>query len=174
MLDMKKFGNYIAHQRKCAHLTQEALAEKLCLTRQAISKYERGDSFPDIAIVLRLAKLFNLTVEELITAEEIKNETNNIDNAIQIINAVDYNTPDIPTLEKIVPYVDTTAKELLLKKIIDGECDWRLLNALLPHMETAMQQVEAAVIDGALPREAMRCIHTYIWKEHTHAHPNPP
>ena len=48
MFDIKKFGAYTSKLRKKADMTQSELAERLNLTRQAISKYECGDSFPDI------------------------------------------------------------------------------------------------------------------------------
>lgn len=46
MFDTKKFGAYIARKRKNLDMTQAELAEKLNLTRQAISKYEVGDASP--------------------------------------------------------------------------------------------------------------------------------
>ncbi len=46
MFDTRKFGAFLARLRKNADMTQSELADKLNLTRQAISKYERGDSFP--------------------------------------------------------------------------------------------------------------------------------
>ena len=57
MFDTKKFGIFLARQRKNADLTQSELAEKLNLTRQAISKYELGDSFPDISILIQIAEI---------------------------------------------------------------------------------------------------------------------
>ncbi|WP_374992218.1 helix-turn-helix transcriptional regulator [Paenibacillus sp. LHD-38] len=47
-MDIKKFGAYISKLRKEHDLTQSKLAESLNVTRQAVSKWEMGDSFPDI------------------------------------------------------------------------------------------------------------------------------
>jgi len=66
MFDIKKFGAYISRLRKKADMTQSELAERLKLTRQAISKYECGDSFPDISILIEVADVFDITIDELI------------------------------------------------------------------------------------------------------------
>ncbi|MDD3415542.1 MAG: helix-turn-helix transcriptional regulator [Lachnospiraceae bacterium] len=68
MFDIKKFGAYISRLRKKADMTQSELAEQLNLTRQAISKYECGDSFPDISILIEIADVFNITLDELISS----------------------------------------------------------------------------------------------------------
>ena len=66
MFDTKKFGAYISRLRKKADMTQSELAEQLNLTRQAISKYECGDSFPDISILIEIADVFGITLDNLI------------------------------------------------------------------------------------------------------------
>jgi len=68
MFDIKKFGAYISRLRKKADMTQSELAEQLNLTRQAISKYECGDSFPDISILIEVANVFGITLDELISS----------------------------------------------------------------------------------------------------------
>ena len=45
MFDTAKFGAYIASLRKAADMTQSELGDRLGLTRQAISRYECGESF---------------------------------------------------------------------------------------------------------------------------------
>jgi transcriptional regulator with XRE-family HTH domain len=47
-------------------MTQSELAERLNLTRQAISKYECGDSFPDITILIVLSEIFSISLDDLI------------------------------------------------------------------------------------------------------------
>jgi len=62
----KKFGAYITAKRKDAGMTQSGLAQKLNLTRQSISKYETGECFPDISIIIQIAEIFGITIDELI------------------------------------------------------------------------------------------------------------
>lgn len=70
MFDSKKFGAYLSRLRINADMTQSELADRLNLTRQAISKYEVGDSFPDISTILSISKIFNVTTDELIQSGE--------------------------------------------------------------------------------------------------------
>ena len=53
MFDTMKFGKALSTLRKQADMTQNEVADRLNLSRQAISKYERGESFPDISILIR-------------------------------------------------------------------------------------------------------------------------
>jgi transcriptional regulator with XRE-family HTH domain len=66
MFDVKKIGANISRLRKKADLTQSEVAERLNLTRQAISKYECGDSFPDISVLIEIADMFDITLDDLI------------------------------------------------------------------------------------------------------------
>ena len=53
----------IAALRKSARLTQAELAERLNYSDKAISKWERGDSIPDVIVLSELASLFSVTVD---------------------------------------------------------------------------------------------------------------
>lgn len=66
MFDVKKFGANISRLRKKADMTQSEVAERLNLTRQAISKYECGDSFPDISVLIEIANMYDISLDELI------------------------------------------------------------------------------------------------------------
>jgi len=66
VFDIKKFGEYVALMRKSAGMTQTVFAERLCLTRQSISLYETGECFPDISIVIQIAEIFDITIDELV------------------------------------------------------------------------------------------------------------
>ena len=58
-------GNKISDLRKKENLSQEKLAEKLGVTRQTISKWELGETAPDILQAKELAKIFNVSLDEL-------------------------------------------------------------------------------------------------------------
>ncbi len=68
MFDADLFCANLSTLRRNADMTQSELADKLNLTRQAISRYEKGDSFPDISILVKIAEIFNLSIDELIGA----------------------------------------------------------------------------------------------------------
>ena len=63
---MKTLGNKIAENRKLKKMTQEELANKLNVSAQAVSKWENDLSIPDLPILIELADLFNVTLDELI------------------------------------------------------------------------------------------------------------
>lgn len=60
-------ANNIASLRIANNMTQLALAEKLCYSDKAISKWERGESVPDISVLKQIADLFGVTVDYIIT-----------------------------------------------------------------------------------------------------------
>lgn len=66
MLDYKKIGQFIYEERKKLNITQEELGELLFVTRQAISKWERGKCMPDYDSLLRLSKIFSTSIDEII------------------------------------------------------------------------------------------------------------
>lgn len=64
------FGRYIFQKRKKASLSQKQLAEVLFVTESAVSKWERGVSYPDISLVAPLCVALNISEHELITATD--------------------------------------------------------------------------------------------------------
>lgn len=62
-------GKKISELRKSKGLTQEQLAERMNVSPQAVSKWENDVSCPDIELLPKLASLFEVTVDELLSAE---------------------------------------------------------------------------------------------------------
>ncbi len=62
----QRIGGNIAAHRKNAGLTQAGLAEKLNYSDKAVSKWERGDSIPDVLTLMQLADQFGITVNDLV------------------------------------------------------------------------------------------------------------
>ena len=60
----------IKHYRKQAGLSQEKMAEKIGVSRQAITKWENGTGTPDIANLMAIADLFQISVDELLSSEK--------------------------------------------------------------------------------------------------------
>ena len=63
------FAEIIMKYRKELGLTQEGLAQKLGVTNQAVSKWESGQSCPDIALLPQIADLFGITIDTLFGRE---------------------------------------------------------------------------------------------------------
>ena len=63
----RQIGANIAAYRKNAGLTQAGLAEKLNYSDKAVSKWERGESIPDVLTLVQIAELFKISVNDLLT-----------------------------------------------------------------------------------------------------------
>ena len=219
MFDADLFCANLSTLRRNADMTQSELADKLNLTRQAISRYEKGDSFPDISILVKIAEIFNLSIDELIGAgaptegeqELLKNaalgkdlrschcnihELENIapllkpsvlDRAIQgfasqgidisnlaslfsymsdrgfweLLENSDYQTIDTALLEKMLPFMNFSAKISLFDKIIRGELDWHFLTVLMKYVRISDSVIEAAVIDGVLDEGVLTLVREF-------------
>lgn len=76
--DFKKMiGNNISYYRKANGLTQSDLAEKLNYSDKAVSKWERGESAPDIYILYKMSEIFSCTLNDITgqsTDEKINDE----------------------------------------------------------------------------------------------------
>ena len=73
-MDQIKIGRFIAECRKEKKLTQAQLAEKLCITDKAVSKWERGITMPDSAIMVDVCDILDINVNELLRGERISAE----------------------------------------------------------------------------------------------------
>ncbi len=163
MFDTIKFGKALSTLRKEADMTQNEVADRLNLSRQAISKYERGESFPDISVLVMLAELFYIPLGQLIgygnptqgdysVYENIARGNADIS---QIISLAEDN------LAKILPMLNSDSKEALLQKVLDGEMDWHFIKVLLPYAGYLAEQIEAAVVAGVLPGEVLNILNAY-------------
>ena len=70
------FSENLIELRKLNNYTQEDLAELIGVSRQTLSKYETGESLPDIEKCKQLAEVFSVTLDDLISYE--KNSANNM------------------------------------------------------------------------------------------------
>ncbi len=68
MEEKSKFADFIIEKRKEAGLTQEELASRLFVSNTAVSKWERGISYPDITLISSICRELNITEHEFITA----------------------------------------------------------------------------------------------------------
>ena len=63
------FGNKLLQLRKNRKMSQEQLADKLCVTRQAVSKWELDETLPDTDNLIKIADLFYVSVEYLVNED---------------------------------------------------------------------------------------------------------
>lgn len=78
-----QIGRNIAAYRKRSGMTQAELAQRLNYSDKAISKWERGESIPDVVTIMLLAEQFEIAVEELIRdADELPDNPTNLEKAM--------------------------------------------------------------------------------------------
>ncbi len=92
IMDQEKIGNFISKQRKANNLTQEQLAEKLNISKNAVSKWERGLNLPDASIMMELCTILKINVNDLLSGEviEMKDYQSNAEtNLIELKKQID-------------------------------------------------------------------------------------
>ena len=105
-MDQVKIGKFISEKRKEAGLTQAQLAEKLGITDRAVSKWETGRSLPDAAIMMDLCAVLKITVNDLLSGEEVSMEN--------------YNKKTDKVLIEMVRQKEEADKRLLVVEIVIG------------------------------------------------------
>lgn len=208
MFDIVQFGAYLARLRKIADMTQSELADRLNITRQAVSKYERGDSFPDVTVLVPLAEIFSVSLDDLISAgtpisgeqrilKQIAKGEQNImtdqindligiapllkpsvldklskglhkhgvditnimelaeylsdEATVALIEKADFSALPPDLVRRLAPFLNESSRMALIESIFDGKLDWHLLR----YIPCNRYIIEAAVIEGALPWEAL-------------------
>ena len=71
-MDQIKSGRFIAEERKSKHLTQKQLAEILGISDKTVSKWECGNGFPEVSLLLPLCGELGITVNELLSGERLE------------------------------------------------------------------------------------------------------
>ena len=106
VIDYEKTGKLIQEARKEQKLTQLQLAQLLGVTDRAVSKWETGKSFPDVAMLKPLAETLNLTVGEILEGERKLCE----DAALYVNNAA-YDVTEETAIRGIHTYINKTRKK---------------------------------------------------------------
>lgn len=132
-------GNNLFQARKKAGLSQEAVAEKLGVSRQTISKWETDETVPDIYQAKRLAKLYHLSLDERIEfdmdrkqiEEVIKNTNEEKESKIDWTNVWSKKYPVLATYQN---RVDKTKYALEIRKMLNNlriEYGYNTLDSML-------------------------------------------
>lgn len=132
-------GNNLFEARKKSGLSQDKVAEKLGITRQTISKWETNETTPDIYQAKKLAKLYNLSLDELIEfdtdikeiEEVIKNTNEKKEAKIDWTNAWSKKYPVLATYQNRVD-ISRYAKEIRnMLNELSSEYNYNTLDSML-------------------------------------------
>ena len=105
-MNQVKIGKFIASKRKDQGLTQLQLAEKLCITDRAVSKWETGKSLPDASLMPELCKLLKITINDLLCGE--------------VVSVENYNEKAEKALLEMVKKEETQNKKLMMYENVIG------------------------------------------------------
>lgn len=132
-------GNSLFHARKKCGLSQEAVAEKLGVSRQTISKWETEETIPDIYQTKKMAVLYHVTLDELLNfdidvkeIQEIIDKTNEkVEEKIDWTNAWGKKYPILLKYQKEVNIGNYTHRLNLILKELEEEYRYSELDAML-------------------------------------------
>ena len=104
-MDMEVFGEYLAECRRNKKLTQEEFSCRLGVTAQAVSKWERGQSLPDIGLLSGICKILEADLYELlnIPKTELKVESNDRRERQELLNNLCAEPLQIVFGEELIP-----------------------------------------------------------------------
>ena len=105
-MNQENVGKFISELRKENNMTQQELADKLCVTDRAVSHWENGRRLPDISLLKIMSELFNVSITEILNGhrmniKELENQKELIDKLIDYEN---YKESEYKTKQaKIIP-----------------------------------------------------------------------
>lgn len=150
-----ELGNHLFRARKKQGLSQEEVAEKLGVSRQTISKWETGETLPDVRQAKRLAGLYHLTLDELI---DFDLEVQEVEEAIERTSEA---------VEKKIDWTKAWGKKypilLQYQQQVDSERYGRNLELILEELESEYGYSE---LDAFL---VLKDILAQVWKRRTKA-----
>lgn len=93
-MDKIKIGQFIANCRKDKKLTQEQLAEKLNISKNAVSKWERGICLMDMSLLKPLSEILEVTITELLNGERVNKRDISFKSEEILVNTINYQTKE--------------------------------------------------------------------------------
>ena len=100
-----KFGDNLRQIRKNKKMSQEQLADRVNVTRQSVSKWENGESYPEMNNILELCKIFNCKLNDLVHTD--MTDISSLDEEI-VMNVVKFNEKkqkEVKTLSNIISLI---------------------------------------------------------------------
>lgn len=116
-MDLKATGLFIKQQRKEKNLTQQQLAEKLCVSEKTISKWECGNGFPDASLLLPLCKELDITANELLSGKRILDNEYKVqaeNNLVTLKSQEQHNAKLLLTIEWVLGYMSSISFFILI------------------------------------------------------------
>lgn len=116
-MDQEKIGKFIMELRKKKNMTQKDLADMLGITDRAISKWENGRGLPDHSLILELASILGVSVNELLTGTYLDNneyKAASEENLVTLAASSEYFNKQLNILEKTFCIIQFIAIAIML------------------------------------------------------------
>ena len=84
-MNSNKVGNFIKKIRKDNNLTQSEFGKKYGVTYQAVSKWENGINLPDIVLLKKISKDYNVSLDDILDGESLSNQNNKGTNRVLLV-----------------------------------------------------------------------------------------
>ncbi len=104
-MEKKSIGSFLAVLRKSNGLTQQDIADKLSVSNKTVSKWERNESSPDIALIPVIAELFGVTCDEILLGERISKDINSQNRANKVEKQIKHLTESTVTKFKNIFFI---------------------------------------------------------------------
>lgn len=105
-MDQIEIGKFIAEERKVKKYTQRELADKLGISDKTISKWERGNGFPEVSLLLPLCNELEITVNELLSGKRLQE--------------VDYKKKAEENMVNLVKETQESKKKIVMSALVAG------------------------------------------------------
>ena len=159
MLDTRKIGSYISKLRKEKDWTQMELADRLNVSHQAVSKWERGESLPDIGTLMQIGQVFGVSVDALMnggTNQESSTYIHNLGRIMtgftenrreEVAEIINTGEVDIEGLIEVAPLLKASELAEVTERVDKRLFNQDLIMRLAPFVETELLD---GLVTGAL------------------------
>lgn len=150
-MNQKLISRYLQQQRKNHGLTQEDLAQKLSISRQAVSKWETGSTIPDLNLLLSLSKLYKITVNDILEPRIEKSKINDFEEIIE------------KDRDELIAVLSNFTKEEIVKASMGASPSVNdFLEGLLPEINFIAEQLKIGRIKADEIEQAQNDIVSFI------------
>ena len=131
-MDQIKIGKFILNCRKEKGLTQEQLAEKIGVTSKSISRWENGNTMPDYSLLKDLCSELNISVNELLSGEKIKENdymNKSEENLINLRKQIDKRKKVLHVITYVFATIIIIAfvLNIVLNRILPDDSHWTII-----------------------------------------------
>ena len=125
-MDQQKIGKFICSLRKEKNLSQTQLADMIPISRQAVSKWERGITIPDSSVLIKLSEIFAVSINEILAGEKIPKKSIKTLEKVTVKKELE----DTKEFEKVSPEEKTIDEALNGGKDISADEDNDIFNLI--------------------------------------------